>query len=139
MVPKTVVAGGPNDPVIASLNLVGCKFDAAIHVLEVVFICGRKGRCRPFRTQRLVFDRTRFVAAAKHRADSKPDAHPHEPVSCHCHSPLLALEVSLYSLSNAYTSSLCADDKKFFLDFPLIMGEQFRRSRLQPWIRRRPS
>src|SRR4029450_862591 len=54
MIPKTVVATGPNNPVIASLDLVGGKFDAAIHVFEVVFICGRKRHCHPFCTPRLV-------------------------------------------------------------------------------------
>src|SRR4030095_14710003 len=58
MIPKTVVATGPNNPVIASLDLVGGKFDAAIHVFEVVFICGRKRRCHPFCTPRLVEHRT---------------------------------------------------------------------------------
>jgi hypothetical protein len=54
MIPKPVVAAGPNDPVIATFDLVGRELYAAIHIFEVVFICGRKGRFHPFCMSRLV-------------------------------------------------------------------------------------
>ena len=45
LVPEAVVAPGPHDPGIASLDLLPCEGNTAVHVVEV-FIVGRWERSR---------------------------------------------------------------------------------------------
>src|SRR6185295_15111105 len=53
-VPETVVAAGPDDPVVAPLHFVGREGDAAIHFMEVIFVSGRKALYLSFRLKRFV-------------------------------------------------------------------------------------
>jgi len=70
-VPETVVAARPDDPGVASLDLICRQRDAAIHVTEEIFVRRRKGRRRTVGDARLVKHRSRL--AQRRRAANEPE------------------------------------------------------------------
>ena len=53
-VPKQIVAAGPDQPHVASHDLVGCQVEAVVHPGEVIFVRGLKGPGLPVDQQGLV-------------------------------------------------------------------------------------
>ena len=62
-VPEAIVAGGPDDPRVPSLDFLGRQRHAAVHVAEIVFVGGRKGRGVAADRERLVEDAARLRGA----------------------------------------------------------------------------
>ena len=56
-----IVAGGPDDPGVPSLDFLGRQRHAAVHVAEIVFVGGRKRRGVASDDERLVADTARLA------------------------------------------------------------------------------
>jgi len=55
MIPKTIVAACPDDPIVPSFHLIGGELHGAIHIFEVILIGRRKAFGVTPHRQRLVF------------------------------------------------------------------------------------